>query len=182
MDIKADLLFSKTLKGIDAARGRGAITPALLTLLRLVDGTRNTAALVAASGKSMAEGDVQAVLTELLASGFVRVVERSVEPVAKDSVTAEAERRLLETLDFTALPAEPPTKPTAAKPPASAPSTIAPPPVPAAMAAKNSNDMKATGPAAAPEPVISQEERARKAHELRLKLEADIRQKFTAAH
>ncbi len=183
MDIMPDQVFSKTLKGIDAARSGGGISPVLRKVLRLVDGAKTVAVLgAAATSSGVSEAEFGAALTELQKSGFVRPVERSSATSATNNVSAEAENQLLLTLDFTkkahdhqqkaaaALVAKVTTATTAATgssaPRGAASTASAPSPTTAAAAPATGEDHEAL---------------AREARAARLKLEAEIRQKLVIA-
>ena len=182
MMTKPEPIFSKTLKGIDAARGRADIPAALRPVLKLVDGTKNSSGIVAAAKSSgVSEDAVRAALVELAALGLVRQVERSPELSAQDSVSAEVERRLLETLDFTNAQQRQAAK---AKPQGTPPAAAAAPATPKAPATPVVSTVAATVAPVSAAPVAvpsaDQEARMREARAVRLKLEADIRQKLTA--
>jgi PAS domain S-box-containing protein len=158
MDIKPEQVLSKTLKGIDAARGGSGISSKLKSVLKLVDGAKNVSDLtVAAKISGIWEADFGAALTELHKSGFVRPVERSSAGSAQDSASAEAENQLLHTLDFTKKAHDHQQQAAAA--------TVA-----AGAAAA------ATAPAQTEHEVLAREARA-----ARLKIEADVRQKLMIA-
>jgi len=151
MDIKPDQVLSKTLKGIDAARGGGGLSSKFQAVLRLVDGSKAVSDLVdSAQSTGASEADCYAALAELHGAGLVRVVERASTAAAQGSAAAEAENQLLLTLDFTKQTHDHQQKAAAAQPAA-------------AQAA----------------PRADHEERAREARAARLKIEADIRQKLT---
>ncbi len=155
MNIKPEQILSKTLKGIDAARGGGGLSSKLKAALKLVDGVSPVAGLTGKTKSAgLTEAELLAALDELHQSGLVRVVERVSADTPQDSVSAEAENQLLQTLDFTSHARAEQQKAAVAQTPAAAP------------AASAQND---------------QEERAREARAARLKMEADIRQKLVVA-
>ncbi len=172
MDIKSEQVLSKTLKGIDAARGGGGISSKLQSVLRLVDGTKNVAELkVAAKSSGTSEADFSAALTELQKSGFVRPVERPSAAAASDSVSAEAENQLLLTLDFTKQTHDHQQKAAAATVAAGS----------AAAGSRGVSSMASAPLTGAPTSQQDHEALAREARAARLKLEADIRQKLLIA-
>ena len=161
MNIKPEQVFSKTLKGIDAARGGGGLSPKILAVLKLVDGAKDVAALaVAAKANGAAEADCHAALNELLNAALVRVVERVLTSPAQGSAAAEVENQLLLTLDFTKRSQDIQQKAATTKA------------QPAAQSAPGQPGGLQQG---------DPEERAREARTARLKMEAEIRQKLVAA-
>ena len=175
MDIMPDQVFSKTLKGIDAARSGGGISPLLRKVLRLVDGAKSVAVLgAAATSSGVSEADFGAALTELQKSGYVRPVERSSAATATSNVSAEAENQLLLTLDFTKKAHDHQQKAAAASvATAAAGSSVSRGAASAASAPSSA--------AAAPADGQDHEALAREARAARLKLEAEIRQKLVIA-
>ena len=156
MNIKPEHVLSKTLKGIDAARSGGGLSSKLKAALKLVDGVGSVADLTAKSRSAgLSEADLLAGLRELHESGFARVVERVSEDAAQDSVSAEVESQLLQTLDFTSHARAEQQQAAVAKANAGAP--------------------------AADAQINEPEARAREARAARLKMEAEIRQKLVAA-
>ncbi len=156
MNIKSEHVLSKTLKGIDAARSGGGLSSKLKAALKLVDGVNSVADLRAHSKSAgLSEAELLAGLGELHESGLVRMVERASADAAQDSVSAEAESQLLQTLDFTSHVRAEQQQAAAAK-------------------------ASATAPAAAAQ-INEQEARAREARAARLKMEAEIRQKLVVA-
>lgn len=161
MNIKPEQVFSKTLKGIDAARGGGGLSPKILAVLKLVDGAKDVAALaVAAKANGAAEADCHAALNELLNAALVRVVERVLTSPAQGSAAAEVENQLLLTLDFTKRSQDIQQKAATTKAQPAAQSALGQP-----------GGLQQGDP----------EERAREARTARLKMEAEIRQKLVAA-
>ena len=161
MNIKPEQIFSKTLKGIDAARSGGDLSPKVLAVLKLVDGAKNFSAVVAAAKPGgVTEVDCGAALNELLKAALVRAVERVAAGAAQGSADAEVENQLLLTLDFTKKTQDFQKKAAIAQAQSAAPSALG-------------------RPAAAPQG--DAEERAREARAARLKMEADIRLKLQAA-
>jgi PAS domain S-box-containing protein len=165
MTIKPEQVLSKTLKGIDAARGSGGISSKLQAVLKLVDGAKTVAELLAsAKSARQTESEVQSALSELHGSALVRVVERVSANATQDSASAEAENQLLLTLDFTKQARDHQQKAAAAVTQAAA--VVAPTAVPAAAAPADQADHEAL---------------AREARAARLRMEAEIRQKLVIA-
>jgi PAS domain S-box-containing protein len=176
MDIKPEQVLSKTLKGIDAARGGGGISSKQRSVLRLVDGTKNVSDLTLKSKSAgVAEADFLAGLSELHDAGLVRVVERASDTPAQDSVSADAENRLLQTLDFTSEVQEEQQQ-------AAVAAQLTAAPVAAAQNESASQPNQANQANQANQVnLANQEERAREARAARLKIEAEIRQKLLVA-
>lgn len=169
MDLKKEQILSKTLKGIDAARGGGGISSKLQSALKLVDGARQVADLAAAVAKATgwSEAEALAGLAELQSSGLVRIVDAVSAQPSQDSAAAEVESQMLLTLDF--------TKQTQSHMQKAAAASVA-------GAARPRPDANASAftPAstALPDAAVDHDERAREARAAQLRLEADIRQKL----
>ncbi len=168
MELQEEQVVSKTLKGIDAARGRGGLSSKLQSILRLVDGAKNVAELTAAAKLSGAsETEIRAAFSELQEAGLVRLVERPSEASKPDNVSEEVENQLRLTLDFTKKTHDHQQDAAAATKSAGTPAASSP------SSASSSAPGSAT-PA-------DHEARAREARTARLKLEAEIRQKLVIA-
>ncbi len=172
MKHQEEQIFSKTLKGIDAARGRSGLSPKVQSILRLVDGTKNVAELTAAAKSSGAsETEIRAAFSELQQAGLVRLVERPSEASKADNVSAEVENQLRLTLDFTKKAHDHQQDAAAAAKSASANAFSVGTP------AASSPSPSAPGTATP----ADHEARAREARAARLKMEAEIRQKLVTA-
>jgi PAS domain S-box-containing protein len=172
MELKKEQILSKTLKGIDAARGGGGISAKLRSALKLVDGVKKISDITPAAAKATGWSDAEVLsgLAELQSAGLVRIVETATAQPTQDAASAEVESQMLLTLDFTKQTQSHLQKAAAAA--AAAGAKTAPDVRPAASAAAAT---------AAPGTAADHDERAREAKAARLKLEADIRQKLTIA-
>lgn len=172
MELKKEQILSKTLKGIDAARGGGGISSKLQSALKLVDGTRKVAdlAIAAAKATGWSEAEALAGLAELQSSGLVRIVDAVTTPPAPDSAAAEVESQMLLTLDF--------TKQTHSHMQKAAAASVAAAARPKMNVDASSASASAPAPAASADAAVDHDERAREARAAQLRLEAEIRQKL----
>ena len=173
MEFDPEQVLTKTPQGINATRSGEGLSAKSHAVLKSFDGSKPVSALKkVCAGASISEAEFDVALKELRHFEYLRVVDAAGE--AKVKAVAEAERRMLETLDFTALyDAPPPNTAAAAEPVASAAPCAATAPAPATAATP-------TAPAAPATPV-GEEEQAREEKAARLKLEAEIRQKLVVA-
>ena len=174
MEFDPEQVLTKTPQGINATRSGEGLSSKSHAVLKSFDGSKSVFALKKVCvGAAISEAEFDVALKELRQFEYLRVVDAAGEAKA----VADAERRMLETLDFTALyDAPPPNTAPAAKPVASAAPRAATAPAPAKAATP-------TVPAApaAPAAPIGEEEREREEKAARLKLEAEIRQKLVVA-
>ena len=165
MEFTPDQVLVKTPQGVNATRSGEGLPSKSLAVLKLFDGTKPIAELKQVClSASISEAEFHTALTDLQQFEYLRVLDTAAE--AKHRAFTETERRMLQTLDFTAEFDAPPRK--AALPPPAAVS-VAPRPVPPKAAVT------------APVATVDAEERAREEKAARLKLEAEIRQKLMVA-
>ena len=173
MKFDLEQVLIKTPQGVNATRSGDGLSSKSHAVLKSFDGSKSVSVLKKVCvGASISEVEFDIALKELRQFEYLRVVDAAGEATAK--AVAVAERRMLETLDFTALyDAPPPNTAPAAKPVASAAPRAATAPASAKAATP-------TAPAAPATPV-GEEEQAREEKAARLKLEAEIRQKLVVA-
>ncbi len=156
MNIPSNQVLTKTPQGVNATRSGVGLPPKAHAMLKLFDGSMPVAAFkVACLGASISEQDFQSTLQDLVARDHLRVAAD-----AAAAPSSAAERRLLQTLDFTVNDDLP----------ASAPRMRAPAPAPAVA-----TPAPATMPAA-----VAAEAAAREDKAARLKRETEVRQKLVA--
>lgn len=155
MNIQSGQVLTKTPQGVNATRSGVGLPPKAHAMLKLLDGSMPLAAFKATClGASISESDFESALQELVRRDHLRVAADA----AAAAVTASAaERRLLQTLDFTVADDVPQRQPVK----------------PAAQAAS------ATVSASAPAPAASQEAPSED-RAVKLKREAEVRQKLIA--
>lgn len=153
MNIQSGQVLTKTPQGVNATRSGVGLPPKAHAMLKLLDGSMPLAAFKATClGASLSESDFESALQELVKRDHLRVA-------ADAAATASAaERRLLQTLDFTVTDDAPPRKPVK---PAAAPTS--------------SVTESANPPAAAAVQEAPPEDKA-----VKLKRETEVRQKLIA--
>lgn len=121
MNLRSEQLLTKTPQGVNATRSGTGLPPKALTMLKLLDGTMPVAAFKAAClSAAISEKDFVSTLQDLVTRDHLRVAADGAALAASSPLSA-AERRLMQTLDFTVgddEPAAPPAKPAAAAVPA----------------------------------------------------------------
>ena len=168
MDFNPEQVLIKTPQGVNATRSGVGLSPRAYSMLKLFDG------IMPISGfkqicleMPMAEADFRTTLNELLQFDHLRVVANAEAAEAGATVAAETERRMLLTLDFTGLGDSVRRKSGIPGQPASSAAARATPP--------SALPRAATAQTAVPE----QDSRDEKA--VRLRREAEVRQKLVAA-
>ena len=173
MEFDSEQVLIKTPQGINATRSGEGLSSKSHAVLKSFDGSKSASALKKVCvGASISEAEFEVALKQLRQFEYLRVVDAAGE--AKAKTAAQAERRMLMTLDFTAADDAPdPNAAPAAMPAASA----APLPATAAVPVEAATPTAPVAPAAP----ADEEERAREEKAARLKLEAEIRQKLVVA-
>jgi PAS domain S-box-containing protein len=181
MELELKQVLTKTPQGINATRSGAGLSPKSHAVLKSFDGTKSVAELKKVCVSAViSAADFDAALKELQKFEYLRTVDAAAE--AKAKVAAEAEARMLLTLDFTAAPpAAPVARPPAAKSPAAAAPAVAKQPVANAVPARTAVAAPAL-PAAAPAPAApSADDLTREEKAARMKREAEVHQKLVMA-
>lgn len=101
MNFQSEQLLTKTPQGVIATRSGLGLPPKAHAMLKLLDGTMPVAAFKAAClSASISEKDFQSTLQDLVTRDHLRVAANAAT-LAAAAPAATAERRLLQTLDFT---------------------------------------------------------------------------------
>ena len=158
MEFESKQVLLKTPQGVNATRSGEGLSAKSHAVLKAFDGSKAVSELKQACvGASISEAEFNAALKELRQFEYLRVLDAAGEA----KVVAEAERKLLLTLDFTALDDAPPPKTD-----------------PSAKPAEGAAPRPSSAPVTTAAPAVAAEDRAREEKAARLKLEAEIRQKL----
>ena len=172
----------KTPQGVTATRSGEGLSEHAVAVLKKFDGSRSQTELkFACKDTGIAADDFEGALKELLKFEYVRQVDAKTA-IAESLKRAEAERRMMQTLDFTMDDPPPPVAPAPAEPQAKLPA--APAAVVSAAVAASAPKPKTAAPVIAPVQSaqdVAAEAKYRADKAAQSKRDADIRTNLIAA-